>query len=95
MALGTDVSGSPPTQLTTLTSFTVNNPGQYYVQNLSAGTIQVVLSASNGTNATIILLAPGGAAGTQGADTNPPLAWFTGLVTVAGASGAEFVARHN
>jgi hypothetical protein len=93
---GTDSSANSPSGLsTTLTSFTVTTPGAYYVQNQSAAPIQVDLCTSVGVNCTIVLLASGGAAGAQGADTTPPIPWFTGYVAVVGASGSQIAARHN
>jgi hypothetical protein len=93
---GTDSSANAPSGLsTTLTSFTVTTPGAYYVQNQSAAPIQVDLCTSVGVNCTIVLLASGGAAGAQGADTTPPIPWFTGYVAVVGASGSQIAARHN
>jgi hypothetical protein len=91
---GTDASNAAPSLLTLLATFTVTNAGQYRVQNQSASTIQVVYD--NGTSGpSVQVLASGGAAGSQGADTSPELAWFTGRVRVYGAAGAQFFARHN
>ena len=94
-ANGTDASNAMPAALTVLATFTVTNPGQYFVQNQSGSTLQVIFD--NGTNGAVStqLLAPGAGANQQGADTTPPMPWFTGRIQVAGATGAQFLARHN
>ena len=89
---GTDASNSPPSTLTQLKSGTVTHPGQLYVQNQSAATIQLWLQG-----ATVpILIGPGGA-NAQGGDwqASANMPWFTGTYTVNGASGAQFFVNSN
>lgn len=92
---GTDSTVTAPAALTQLASFTVTNPGAYRIQNQSAGTIQYQLCATGGTGCTTFLLAPGAGANAQGADSSPEVAWFTGVINILGATGAQFAARHN
>jgi len=91
--LGTDHSENPPAPLTELASGTVSHPGALYVQNQSAATLQLWLQGATAP----ILLAPGGAANSQGADwqaaSNMP--WFVGTFTINGASGSQFYANSN
>ncbi len=95
--VGAEVSTVQPTLLTLLDTYTVTNAGEYYVQNQSAGTLQVVFDDGAGTAGTVSvqLLGPGASANTQGGDTSPPMAWFVGRVRVYGAAGAQHMARHN
>lgn len=89
---GTDVSNTPPTLLTSLKTGTVTHPGQLYVMNESAGTLQLMLQG-----ATVpILIGPGGA-NSQGGDQalSLDMPWFTGTYTIYGASGAQFFANSN
>lgn len=92
---GTDASGAAPSALATLATFTVAQPGCYYVQNQSAATLQVIFSDGTGGTASTMLLGPGAGAGSQGGDTAPAMAWFKGKIIVAGPAGSQFMARHN
>jgi hypothetical protein len=94
-ANGTDASGAQPALGNVLLTFTVTQPGAYFVQNQSAATLQVVFDNGAGGAQSIQILAPGAGAGLQGADTTPPMSWFTGRIQVCGPAGSQFLARHN
>jgi hypothetical protein len=74
---------------------TVRNPGQYRVQNQSADALQVVFDDGQGGAPSVQLLASGGVAGSQGADTTPELPWFVGRIRVCGPAGSQFFSRSN
>jgi len=90
---GTSNSQNPPTELTQLVSGTVVHPGQLYVQNQSANTLQLWLQGAAGP----ILLASGAGTNTQGADWSAAvnMPWFVGTYTINGTSGAQFYANSN
>ena len=90
---GTDFSGSPPSLDTLLGTYTVVNPGCYFVQNQSANPLQVVFDNGSGGDQTIQILSSGGAAGSQGGDTNPPMSFFTGRMRVFGQPSSQYAAR--
>lgn len=82
----TDHSSAPPAQLTTLVTILANaNRRGLYVQNQSAGTIQVVLGT------TIILIDPGAGANRQGGDWSFAQAGilYTGQILICGAAGSQ------
>jgi hypothetical protein len=94
-ANGTDASGAPPALANILGSFTVTQPGAYFVQNQSAATLQVIFDNGSGGDVSVQLLAAGGNAGSQGADTTPPMPFYIGRVQIAGPAGSQYLARHN
>ena len=95
--VGVEVSTFQPALLTLLDTFTVTNPGQYYVQNQSGETLQVVYDDGQETAGTVSiqLLGPGPQPNAQGDDTGTSLPWFTGRIRVYGTESAQHMARHN
>jgi hypothetical protein len=70
------------------------------VQNLSVATVQMQLCpastvAPSVAGCTTYLLANGAGANAQGADSSPEIPWFTGVIFVRGAAGAQVAARSN
>jgi hypothetical protein len=97
---GTDATSAPPSALTLIETLTVTNPGAYRVQNQSTATVQMQLcpagtSPTATSNCTIYLLAPGAGPNAQGADSSPEIPWFTGVIFVRGATGAQVAGRSN
>ena len=91
---GTDASNAQPAVGNVLATFTVTQPGAYYVQNQSGADLTVVYDNGTSGGSTQILQAAS-AAGKAGQDTSPPMAWFTGRIRVTGAAGSQFMARGN
>lgn len=103
---GTDASANAPTIASgvltvngtaypTLSSGTVQYPGQLYIQNQSSGPIYLALNTN--LTPTIIAIDPGAGVGRQGGDwqaaTNAP--WFIGSFAVFGTAGSIVGVIHN
>jgi hypothetical protein len=88
-------SVAPPSGTPVLGQYTVLNPGQYKVVNLSMAPLWVAFSDGAGGTPSYLPLAASPDGVKPGGDTSTEMWWFTGQIEVMGPTGSAFFGRAN